>query len=424
MEKRISVFPSSVMVDQRVQISVTGLDAGSKVTIRSFMLAEKYRFEAHGHFIADQNGQIRLTHSHSVGGSYKGVQPMGLFSCMQPSPGQRSGIRYSKKDITTPLIVTLSLHNEHIDTKMLQTNESIASTQLRRWYLADHCERIVVRNGRIRGSLIKPKGRGHFPGVIDMFGHAGGLLDFRAALLASHGFAVLALAFYNYDDLPTDINEISVEYCDEAVQWFSNEPYVIKGGIGVCGVSFGGTIGLQMASRFPDKISASVVISSPIAVIEPPIKYKGKPMPYLDFDRGKSKLLPDGSLRAKGCYRDVREVSEDTKIKIENIRKMLFIVGEDDEDFDASLHASEAVKRLHANARNSDDYEVLYYPGTGHLIEPPYRPVTTMSYHRIADTLIKWGGNIEDQAKAQEDAWLQVLGFLHKHIGVNASSKL
>ena len=57
-------------------------------------------------------------------------------------------------------------------------------------------------------------GSGPFPGIIDMFGHAGGLLDFRAALISSHGFAVLALAFYNYDDLSTDINDITLEYCD------------------------------------------------------------------------------------------------------------------------------------------------------------------------------------------------------------------
>ena len=69
--------------------------------------------------------------------------------------------------------------------------------------------------------------------------------------------------------------------------------------------------------------------------------------------------------------------------QIEKIRKMLFIVGEDDHDFDATLHAIEAIKRLQAYGRNSDDYDVLSYPGTGHLIEPPYRPITNISYHRI-----------------------------------------
>src|SRR5688572_28820449 len=48
-------------------------------------------------------------------------------------------------------------------------------------------------------------GAGPFPGVIDMFGTAGGLTVYRAALLASRGFAALALAFFNFDDLPPNI---------------------------------------------------------------------------------------------------------------------------------------------------------------------------------------------------------------------------
>ena len=45
-------------------------------------------------------------------------------------------------------------------------------------------------------------GKGPFPGVIDMFGMAGGLFEYKAALLASHGFAAMALAYFGYEDLP------------------------------------------------------------------------------------------------------------------------------------------------------------------------------------------------------------------------------
>ena len=44
-------------------------------------------------------------------------------------------------------------------------------------------------------------GVGPFPGVIDLFGTAGGLTEFRSALLASRGFASFALAYFGYDDL-------------------------------------------------------------------------------------------------------------------------------------------------------------------------------------------------------------------------------
>ena len=84
---------------------------------------------------------------------------MGLFSCMRPSLGQRQGIRYSKKDITKPLVCTLSLHHKHLDRSTLQHDVPITRTDIHRWYLAANVERIVIRQGNIRGSLLKPKGQ-------------------------------------------------------------------------------------------------------------------------------------------------------------------------------------------------------------------------------------------------------------------------
>ena len=45
-----------------------------------------------------------------------------------------------------------------------------------------------------------------------MFGAAGGCIQFRAALLASHGFATFALAFFDYEDLPKATWGIECEY--------------------------------------------------------------------------------------------------------------------------------------------------------------------------------------------------------------------
>ena len=45
-----------------------------------------------------------------------------------------------------------------------------------------------------------------------MFGAAGGIMEIRAALLASHGFATLALAFFRLDDLPKTLEDIQFDY--------------------------------------------------------------------------------------------------------------------------------------------------------------------------------------------------------------------
>lgn len=61
---------------------------------------------------------------------------------------------------------------------------------------------------------------GRHPAVLDMFGSGGGLMDFRAALLASKGFVVLSLAYFAYDDLPK-VLEVDMEYFDVSTNFTS-----------------------------------------------------------------------------------------------------------------------------------------------------------------------------------------------------------
>lgn len=62
-------------------------------------------------------------------------------------------------------------------------------------------------------------GNGPFPGIIDLYGTGGGLPEYRACLLANYGFAVLALAFYGYEDLPKEMKEFHLEYFEEAINY-------------------------------------------------------------------------------------------------------------------------------------------------------------------------------------------------------------
>ena len=55
-------------------------------------------------------------------------------------------------------------------------------------------------------------GPGPFPGVIDIFGTAGGLNEHKASLLASRGFATLALAYFSYKTLPKHLSDVPLDY--------------------------------------------------------------------------------------------------------------------------------------------------------------------------------------------------------------------
>ena len=70
-------------------------------------------------------------------------------------------------------------------------------------------------------------GEGRFPGVIDLFAGVGGLIESRASLLASHGFATLALAYCDYEDLPSQPEKTDLEYFEEAVNFLLRHPKVM-----------------------------------------------------------------------------------------------------------------------------------------------------------------------------------------------------
>lgn len=61
-----------------------------------------------------------------------------------------------------------------------------------------------------------------------MFGGIGGLVEFRASLLAAHGFAVLALAYFAYEDLPKHLADVDLEYFEEAANLLLAHPKVLK----------------------------------------------------------------------------------------------------------------------------------------------------------------------------------------------------
>ena len=101
----------------------------------------------------------------------------------------------------------------------------------------------------------------NFLGVIDLLGSHGGLVEYKAALLASNGFAAMALAYFNHDDLPKAIPDIELEYFLEAVKWLKNHPQVQPGGIGLLGISKGADIALLLTANCPD-VAATVCVSS------------------------------------------------------------------------------------------------------------------------------------------------------------------
>ena len=163
----VRVRPFASQVDEIMRISVAGLFGKQRVTLRKKLTGDEgERFESFAHYIADVQGKVCVSSQPSVGGSYTGVEPMGLLWSMKLSPGQKEGIRLMKKDVTKPYIVNLDVFDGHLRLggEQESVGEPLTSVTFEKSYMKAGVRRIPVREGRVRGTLFLPPGDGPFPG--------------------------------------------------------------------------------------------------------------------------------------------------------------------------------------------------------------------------------------------------------------------
>ncbi|XP_066271828.1 acyl-coenzyme A thioesterase 2, mitochondrial-like [Branchiostoma lanceolatum] len=390
---QLLVTPAKALVDDKVDITVERLAPRQPVTLHARLVEGTARFQSYAHYRADDTGRVVMAKQPSLGGLYKGVDQMGLFWSMQLSPGQKPGLRLKKKDVSTPFLVDIRVHDGHLDVMGEENLPWLATKTVERWYMGGGVKRIQVKEGRVRGTLFLPPvshasiiiantGDGLFAGVIDIYGSGGGLPEYRAALLASRGFAALALAYFAYDDLPKDIADVDLDYFEEAADWLLSLPYVRSRGVGVLGTSQGGYLALCMAA-YMDKIGAVAAIGSPTAVVGAPLPYKDKAFPCIQWIPDQFEVTKEGFINLVNGLEDATKGNGlKACIQVEKAHcPIMFVAGEDDLNVQAVPFANQAIARM--NAHEKTNYTLLQYPRSGHLIEPPYTPHCSLFYHNV-----------------------------------------
>ncbi|KAM5186452.1 LOW QUALITY PROTEIN: acyl-coenzyme A amino acid N-acyltransferase 2-like [Callospermophilus lateralis] len=402
------------LADEPVHIQVTGLPPSQMVTLKASLKDEKGNlFRSRAFYRANEAGEVDVERHPALGGDYIGVHAMGLFWSLKPEKAFR---RLLKRDvINDPFKVTLDLY----DSVCLQdstTAQPRASQMVQRWFLGPGVQRKQIREGRVRGALFLPPGEGPFPGIIDLFGNIGGLVEFRASLLATHGFAVLALAYFAYD-LPEKLLELDLEYFEEAANFLLAHPKIQRPGIGVISVSKGAEVGLAMAC-YLKQVVATVCISGPNAVLDIPLRYRDLLIMPLHFHRERIQTHVSGAVRFRNGNRDPRnELNQQSVLPVEKAQGcILFIVGENDEFLDSRAYAEQAMEQLKSHGRSTG--KMLVYPGaatSGHLIEPPYAPLCFASWSPALPCPVLWGGDPVAHAAAQEHSWGEIQKFFRQH---------
>ncbi|XP_036891798.1 bile acid-CoA:amino acid N-acyltransferase [Sturnira hondurensis] len=410
---QLTATPVSALADEPVHIRATGLPPMQLVTLRASLKDERGNlFWSKAFYRANEAGELDLKQAPSLGGDYVGVHPMGLFWSLKP---ERPFSRLIKKDVmNSPFSVTLDIYNLACLPES-GTVQPDASQVVQRWFRRPGTQRVQIREGRLRGVLFLPPGEGPFPGIIDLYGGSGGLVEFRASLLAAHGFAVLALAYFAYEDLPELLLEVDLEYFEEAVNLLLAHPKIQGPGVGVISLSKGAEIGLAMAC-FLKQVVATVCISGANSVFDFPFKYKDLVMSPIRSFMERMDTDVSGAVRLFHYWGDPRDkVNQQSVLPIEKAQgQILFITGENDHSLNSKEHAKQALEQLKSHGKSNG--RMLVYPGAGHLIEPPYMPLCYASRSVVKFLTLLWGGEPAGHAAAQEHAWGEIQKFFRQHL--------
>lgn len=417
---QLAATPSVALVDQPATIRVTGLQPGAPVTLRASMTGyQHHAWAAEATFIADSNGAVDVATAAPKYGDYAGAHAMGLVWSMRPQ-----GVKQPDAVLWGP-----AGQRVPVELEALADGRTLATARLTREFAAPGVKASPVDADGLVGVLYTPATPGPHPAVIVLGGSEGGLYPQvnEAALLASHGYVALGLAYFqgygakdpHLAGLPKELVDIPLEYFAKAAAWLRARPGVGARGIAIMGWSKGAEAALLAAAEFPDDFRAVVAIMPSsvtwqgLGAWETPSSswtLAGKPLPFVGFRANAADFATGKPVAFLDTYRRAladTAAAQRAAIPVERIAgPVLLISGSDDQVWPSPLMADQVMQRLAAHHRAYPD-QSLCYAGAGHAILPPWRPTNAS-----AAGIVALGGMPDAYAFADQDAWKHVLAFL------------
>jgi pimeloyl-ACP methyl ester carboxylesterase len=382
-------------------------------------------------FVADSTGAIDLTNAPSEDGTFTGVDPAGLFWSMRPDGGLDRSFQtqatHPKHMFGAPAIDPVQPYTVEITAR--GEGEAVTS-QVRIRRVVGDIEVFNVSHGRVRGMAFRWRDRTKARGAImTLTGSGGGVEVGYSPLLASLGYDVLGLAYFNHDDLPDMLANIPLEYFEEAFQWMRREFGCEK--IAVQGASRGGELTLVLASYLPQYVNGCVAVVPMYATVSgwdhdtnqmgPSWTLDGSAIPYAPWEDEPMSMEalqrlgqghPLGYAMAP-LFRSALEKDEtrdNCSIPVERANgPILCVSGVDDAMWDCSWGSDIVINRLRAHGFKHR-FKHLALRETGHLTPLPNQ-VTTFSealYHPLAHVFLTCGGNPQGAAQNSSLYWKEI----------------
>lgn len=428
----LDVTPLRSLIDESVAIRVSGLAPGQMVKLWARARdANNEDWASSASFVADSDGQIDVTTQQPIAGSYRKVDPMGLFWSMRPV------------NKTSPaLFLTEPRKPVEIELIAEMNGTTIGGVRLERCFAAPGVVGEPVQEQGLVGAFYHPADPGPYPAIMILSGSDGNIRENQAALLASHGFAALTLRYFGAEGLPKNLVHIPLEYFETAIRWLQAQRMVNGKKLGVIGLSRGGELALLLGATFP--AIKAVVACSPSGLVQAGIErryarsawtYHGKPLqqavvrwtPFLWF-----KLMWQFIRQQAFPMRDMfltelkdRKHLDEAAIHVEDIQgPILLISGDDDKMFPSTLFSALIMQRLAEHHHPHADQH-LHYQGAGHFVSFPYGyPYLPPFVKRVQGLAV--GGTVEDTAASLADSWPKILAFFEGSISdvANAGRQL
>jgi hypothetical protein len=273
--QEIVVEPQSALSDTPVSIILSGFEPESELTLRAQTTDEAgVLWESYAVFGVAGDGSVDVARQAPLEGTYETADPMGLFWSMQP-----------QDEAAQPFFVQETLEPQVVAFEAEVEGETVAGAEAERLAVAPEVVRAEVREDGLVATLFTPPGDGPHPGIIVLGGSEGGLGEGRAALLASHGYATLALAYFGIEELPEELIEIPLETFDAGLDWFAAQDAVDAERVAMMGASKGAEAALLVASRRPE-------VRAVVAYMPSNVVWQG--ISFTDFT-----LAPRGRSRVK-----------------------------------------------------------------------------------------------------------------------------
>ena len=414
----------SFLVDEQPLLRLSGVTRAVRLKLRASCVdSSNVTFKSWADYKTASNAIVDPARQRALDGTYKGTDAFGPWWSMESLPE-----RAFSRDLR-PIATRVTAEIE---------GEQIAALHFERLRIGADVRVREIRAGGLVATFFVPGESTPRPAIVVLGGSEGGirLAEELAALLASHGFAVLAIAYFGVEGLPSHLVRIPIEYVESAAEWLLRQPETAGPGVGVLGVSRGGELALLLASIFP-KVRAVVGFAAS-SVAWPGFTrgldcyaawtYKGNNVPFAIPRVAPLSQAASGPLVSRPWFlsaaRD-RSTRERAMIPVDLIRgAVLLVSGGDDHVWPSRFLAELAMQRLNHDGDAQAVHSLhLTYPRAGHSVGRapglPAAPTVVVGHNGIPYSL---GGSRAGNAQSAQHSWPKVISFFSLHLAASSSA--